>query len=354
LKIGSEISLLDHPRSLTVREQFLLSYTLWRKSLPFFNRSGQGDKDSIHARNVTILSALSYLQPNTSNRDKLLAYFKQPMPSAVLFSLALHAFVLFGIGFVLPDPSKGKNFLQPLEVVLVNSKSRSRPLKADALAQHNLDGGGNTEDKKRASSPLPVISDDTQFTPEQSKERLQKLEQQVKKLLTQAKGMYSVPQEQAEKQRQDGSEMNGHDLVERALEIARLEAQINRDFSAYQKLPKRKFIGARTQEYRYAQYIEDWRIKVERIGNLNYPAQARQQRIFGQLRLTVSIRSDGTVESVEVSKSSGQRILDAAAVRIVKLAAPYAPFPEDIRKETDILSIVRTWNFTSNDKLESE
>ena len=284
----------------------------------------------------------------------LLPHLKQPIAGAVAFSLCLHAFILFGVGFVMPDPRKNKNFLQPLEVVLVNSKSRSVPVKAEALAQHSLDGGGNTPDDKRASTPLPNLSDDKQFTPEQSTQRLQKLEQQVKKLMTQAKSIYSVTQEQAEKQKQDGSNMNGRDLVQRSLEIARLEAQINREFSAYQKLPQRKFIGARTQEYRYAQYIEDWRIKVERIGNLNYPVQARQQKIFGKLQLTVSIRSNGTLESVEVSKSSGQRILDAAAVRIVKLAAPYAPFPDDIRKDTDILSIVRTWHFTSADQLESE
>lgn len=287
-------------------------------------------------------------------RKMVVAYLKQPMAMSTIFSLCLHAFVLFGIGFALPDLNKNKNFVQPLEVVLVNSKSSSRPVKADALAQHNLDGGGNTPDNKRASSPLPNLSDDKQFTQEQSKQRLQKLEQQVKKLITQAKSVHSVPQEQTEKQRQDGSNMNGRDLVQRALEIARLEAQINRDFSAYQKLPQRKFVGASTQEYRYAQYIEDWRIKVERIGNLNYPTQARQQKIFGQLRLTVSIKANGSVESVEITKSSGQRILDAAAVRIVRLAAPYAPFPEDIRKETDILSIVRTWTFTANDHLESE
>lgn len=287
-------------------------------------------------------------------KGALLAYLKQPLAGPLALSLCLHAFVLFGIGFVLPDTSKSHNLLQPLEVVLVNSKSSARPLKADALAQHNLDGGGNTADNKRASSPLPNLSDDKQFTPEQSTQRLQRMEQQVKKLITQTKSVHSVPQEHIEKQHQDGSNMNGRDLVEHALEIARLEAQITRDFSAYQKLPHRKFIGARTQEYRYAQYIEDWRIKVERIGNLNYPALARQQKIFGQLRLTVSIRSDGSLESVEVTKSSGQRILDAAAVRIVKLAAPYAPFPEDISKETDVLSIVRTWTFTANDHLESE
>ena len=288
------------------------------------------------------------------NRQQMLAYLKQPLAKSVILSLSLHAFVLFGIGFVLPDPTKNKNFLQPLEVVLVNSKSKSRPVKADSLAQHSLDGGGNTADNKRASTPLPNLSNDKQFTPEQAKQHLQKLEQQVKKLMTQAKSMHSVPQEHTEKQKQDGSDMNGRDLVQRAMEIARLEAQINREFNAYQKLPQRKFIGARTQEYRYAQYIEDWRVKVERIGNLNYPAQARQQKIFGKLQLMVSIRANGSLEGVEVTRSSGQRILDAAAVRIVKLAAPYAPFPDDIRKDTDILSIVRTWSFTSNDSLETE
>lgn len=287
-------------------------------------------------------------------RQLILAYAKLPISRSVAFSLCLHAFILFGIGFVLPDPRINNNFLKPLQVVLVNSKSRSAPVKADAFAQHSLDGGGNTAEDKRASSPLPTISDDKQFTPEQSTQRLQKLEQQVKKLMTQAKSMYSVPQAHTDKQRQDGSDMNGRDLVQRALEIARLEAQIDRNFNAYQKMPQRKFIGARTQEYRYAQYIEDWRIKVERIGNLNYPSQARQQRIFGKLQLTVSLNANGSLESVEINKSSGQRILDAAAVRIVKLAAPYAPFPEDIRKETDVLSIVRTWTFTPNDQLESE
>jgi protein TonB len=136
--------------------------------------------------------------------------------------------------------------------------------------------------------------------------------------------------------------------------MARLDAEISKNIDAYEKLPKRKFIGARTQEYRYAQYIEDWRSKIERIGNMNYPQQARDQKIYGRLTLTVSIRSDGSVDSVEISRSSGQRILDAAAMRIVKLAAPYAVFPREISKETDILSITRTWTFTNNDHLESE
>jgi protein TonB len=221
------------------------------------------------------------------------------------------------------------------------------------MAQNNLDGGGNTSDDRHSKTPFPTLGNSEQFSPEQSSHRVKQLEQEAKRLLTQLKSTYSVPKE-TNLQQPVSNETSGEDLVTRSLAMARLEAQINKNHEAYEKLPKRKFIGARTQEYRYAQYIEDWRSKIERIGNMNYPQQARDQKIYGKLTLTVSIRADGSVESVEISRPSGQRILDAAAMRIVKLAAPYAVFPPDISKETDILSITRTWTFTSNDHLESE
>ena len=288
----------------------------------------------------------------------MLILFKQPIAIALVFSLVLHAFMLFGIGFALPDPRKANDFMQPLQVVLVNSKAKSRPVKADALAQNNLDGGGNTTEDRYAKSPLPTLNDDKQFTPEQSAQRVQQLEQGVKLLLAQAAiSTHSIPQQKTQGQEQHQStsdSTNNLDMVQRRLEIARLEAQINKNFDAYQKLPRRKFIGARTQEYRFAKYIEDWRIKVERVGNMNYPHIARQKNIYGTLQLSVSIRADGSVENVEVSRSSRQPILDAAARRIVKLAAPFSPLPPDIRKDTDILNITRTWTFTSADTLQSE
>lgn len=145
---------------------------------------------------------------------------------------------------------------------------------------------------------------------------------------------------------------NGDYLVQRSLEIARLEAEILKNQNANQKGPRRKFIGARTQEFRFAQYAENWRIKLERIGNMNYPEEARQNKIYGKVMLTVSIRADGSVENIEVIRSSGQRVLDEAALRIVKFASPFDPFPEDIRRDTDILSITRTWTFAHTDKLE--
>jgi len=269
---------------------------------------------------------------------------------SMAFSVALHVFVLFGIALVLPDPRSSPSFTRPLQVVLVNSKSKSRPLTADALAQANLDGGGNTAENRQAKSPLPTIRNDKRFTLEKNARSVAHLEQETKRMLTQLKSDHRVMQPEIRKQK-NAATNSGDDLVQKALEIARLEAQINKSWDAYQKLPRRKFIGARTQEYRFAQYIEDWRVKVERIGNLNYPEQARRQKIYGKLQLSVSIRKDGSVETIEVSKSSGQRILDAAAVRIVKMAAPYAKFPEDIRKDTDVIGITRTWTFTHADQL---
>ncbi len=283
----------------------------------------------------------------------MLNRLKQPLTGTMAFSVALHVFALFGITLVMPDPRQALNFLQPLQVVLVNSKSATQPVKADALAQANLDGGGNTPEERQAKSPLPTLRDDPHMSPAQSARRVTELEAESKRMMTRLKNPFSVPAEKSRQQSKTSSPQ-GDDLVQKALEIARLEAQISKNYDAYQKMPRRKFIGARTQEYRFAQYIEDWRIKVERIGNLNYPEDARRDKLYGKLQVSVSIRADGSLESVEVSRSSGQRILDAAAVRIVRLAAPYAPLPPDITRDTDILTIIRTWTFTSTDKLESE
>lgn len=277
---------------------------------------------------------------------------KHHLALALAISLLLHAFALFGITFSLPDPVNLAKSLQPLQVALVNSSTQSQPEHADALAQHNLDGGGNTEQDHVAKSPMPTLEDGKQFTPEQSAMRVTMLEQEVKRLMTQMKSTHLVQPNKSMKQQAAGSQEN--DLAQRSLQVARLEAQINKEYDQYQKLPRRRFIGARTKEYRFAQYVEDWRIKVERIGNLNYPAAARDKHVSGSLLLTVSIRADGSLDNVEVNRSSGKSLLDAAAVRIVKLGAPYAPLPPDIRRDTDILSITRTWTFTEDDKLSSE
>ncbi len=279
--------------------------------------------------------------------------------AAGILSLLVHAFVIFGLAFTVPDLRELRNMTPPLEVVLVNTKSQTRPARADALAQHHLDGGGNTDAKQRAKSPLPAITRDTQTTELQlAQKRVETLEQETRRLLTKpgaASQVASAPDKPAPQPApQPAPALDARDLVQRSLAIARLEAQISRDWNSYQERPRRKFIGARAQEYRFARYVEDWRQKIERVGELNYPQAAREQRIYGSLVATVSIKANGSLERVQIDKSSGNKLLDEATVRIVTLAAPYAAFPGDIARDTDILHITRTWTFTRADQFVSQ
>jgi protein TonB len=248
-------------------------------------------------------------------------------------SFVLHAFVVFGIGVKGVDPRTLQNTAPPLEVVLVNARTQAAPHKADALAQANLDGGGNTDADRRAKSPLPVVSQDRQVSDlSMQQQRVQQLEREARQLMTAAKSKKTVESAPAQPQQQAEAvpAPTGADLMNRSFEIARLEAQISKDWDAYQKRPRRTFLGARTQEFRFARYVEDWRTKVERVGEMNYPADARGQRQYAQLLITVHIKADGQLEKVEINRSSGRKVFDDAAVRIVQLAAPYAPFPPDI------------------------
>jgi len=278
------------------------------------------------------------------------------MQVAIIASIAIHAFAIVGIGFKL---IKGSGWDEPhnvMDVVLVNSKSANKPDKADTLAQANLEGGGNTDQKVRAKTPFPAV-DPREPSPElrAAESRMKQLEAEAKQLMTSIKSDSAVLQgEVAAPQAGARSDAQARDLIDKSLEIQRLEAQIAREHLAYQQRPKRKFIGARTQEYRFAKYVDDFRARIERVGTLNYPDEARTRKIYASLQLTVAIKADGEVESVEINRSSGYKFLDAAARRIVQLSAPFEPFPENIRKDTDILHITRTWTFTKADQVVAE
>ena len=303
--------------------------------------------------------------------------------TALVLSALAHLFLLFGLHFTAPvftPPSES-----PLEVVLINTRSERAPLKADALAQANSDGGGEAEDKRQraksflpvsprqqlsptpgpAPAPVPTAASDPvarpdpprPTAPDAPKAEVQRLEAEARQLMTQLKAPRTIPAAPPAEAAASGTPaptdkpLSG--LAARSLQMARLEAQIDKDYNEYQKRPRRFNIRPSTREYVFAQYAEDWRLKAERVGNLNYPDEAKRKKIYGSLALTVWIKADGAVEKVDVDRSSGQAILDDAAVRIVRLAAPYAPFTAAMRKEADIVSITRTWTFTREDELRS-
>ena len=277
------------------------------------------------------------------------------MQVAVVASIAFHGLAIVGLGFKLPKISGMEAPHNVMDVVLVNSRSASKPEKADALAQSNLDGGGNTDQKLRAASPFPTIDDrDPSREMKAAESRVRQLEAEARELMTRMKSAAQVTTVEVAPKGVPKSDAEAKDLIEKSLEIERLEAQIRRSQQLYQERPKRKFVGARAQEYRFAQYVDSWRQKIERIGNLNYPEEAKNKRLYGSLQLTVAIKSSGEVEAVEVNRSSGHKVLDQAAIRIVRMASPFERFPDNIRADTDILHITRTWTFTRTDQVIAE
>jgi protein TonB len=278
----------------------------------------------------------------------------EPLHAAIAASLALHGLLLL-LNFSGPDFQRQLKD-KALEIVLVNSRSSTRPKDAQVMAQTNLDGGGNVDENRRAKTPLPPsASEKTGDKLDAAQQRVRELERRQRELMIQARK--PAPATTRERPREDAPEApltpNGRDLASNALAMARMQAEIDRNVDAYNKRPRRQFVGSRAAEYRFAQYVEDWRLKVERIGTLNYPDQARG-KVYGNLVLTVILLADGTVERVDINRSSGHAVLDNAARRIVQMGGPYAPFPPDIRRDTDILEITRTWFFTREDTVKSQ
>lgn len=276
-----------------------------------------------------------------------------PLTVALALSLVFHS-VLLLITFEFPDASNVKAPRAPIEVVLVNSKSASRPLHADALAQANLDGGGNTEANRRAKTNLPALPEmpaDAELT--LASKRVQQLEAEAHNLLARLEPDSTVadPYTRPIVPVLPNQASTLADLPHDQLAIARLEAQIAREWEAYQKLPKRKFVGARTHSVPEAEYLDSWRQRIERVGTANFPDEARRRGVYGTVMVTVAIRADGSVEKIEIDRSSGSQILDVAVERIVQLAGPFQPFPGALRKEAEVLHITRNWAFTRSDLL---
>ncbi len=272
-------------------------------------------------------------------------------------AISLHTVVIFGVGFALEPPKQLPPADRTLEIVVVHNKSAIKePEKADFLAQQNQEGGGTKEKAVRPTTnslqPITKQSDtpksvNSPMTPP-SKPVSAPKNKLVSSKEPSRKKTRDIPKSPEKKiRRLDAAQI----MASTDQEISRITAEFDRKSEAYAKRPRRKYVSASTKEYKYSNYLDAWRRKVERIGNINYPDEARRNQLYGNLMLSVALRADGTIYEIEVKRSSGHKILDDAAIRIVRLAAPYAPFPDEIRKETDILDITRTWQFLSGNRL---
>jgi len=307
-------------------------------------------------------------------------------------AIITHGIIILGVTFSPEKPARPK--YETMEIILV--QQQSDPVKdAQFLAQANLEGGGESKERVNPSTPVPApfpdqkpqiaaapvvktpppaeappavrktTEDQVEPAPVKNEKKLVAYKKQANEAVTEtveeektdaqsAVEQNPVQPDTAQTDTQEKSEQQPRVLPDAAVllansfKIASLNAELRRKLEAQSQRPRRKFISASTKEYKYASYMEAWRVKVERVGNLNYPDEARKNRLTGSLILDVALNIDGSVNQITVRRSSGSKILDDAAVRIVELSSPFAPFPDQIRAETDILHITRTWQFLNN------
>ncbi|PCH85086.1 MAG: energy transducer TonB [Piscirickettsiaceae bacterium] len=262
----------------------------------------------------------------------------------------VHALVILGVSFDVDVP---KTVGKMLEIVLVKTPDIERPDKADFLAQENQVGSGEADEKAinqqqasfKAQALEKVVANDV---------KTQKAAAKAKKILLQEQSKIAVeasnkPIPDEEKQ------LTAVELLKQAQEIAQLEAEIQEAITSYSRRPRKLHINSiNAHKYKAASYEAAWQRKVERVGNLNYPGEVRRKKLSGTLVLSVELYADGNLKKIIINRRSGHKVIDDAAINIVKLAAPFAPLPIELRKDVDILVITRTWQFLNEGGLRTK
>lgn len=266
----------------------------------------------------------------------------------LFMALAVHAIVVLGITFA---PESPRSSAQTMEITLSQFDDEQAPEQADFLAQTSQQGSGTEEEAMEMTTPEPAeISQpemaQVQPEPQTTTQPQPREERAVVQTEAAASRRVEQPEDRSEPEPEPLPPSERKSLMERSLEIASLEARFDAQQQAYARKPRvMRVTAASTLRSSNAWYVQNWVNKVTRVGNINYPTEARQAGIYGNLRMLVSLRKDGTIKEVAILQSSGSTVLDDAAIRIVRMAAPFAPFPEEMQQEVDELEIIRTWSF---------
>ncbi|MEQ3633126.1 MAG: energy transducer TonB [Thalassolituus sp.] len=271
---------------------------------------------------------------------------------ALFIALMLHAMIVLGISFQAEDPPA---FSSTLDVTLAGYRSKDKPENADFLAQENQEGSGTLDDKKMQTTDV-----EADFHANEIRDNVQEEQKPTApKQITEAKASLVSATKSPDKQQQQKNQQSTlsldlpdgpqQSILERSREIASLQAKLDTERQLYARMPNiRRLTAASTMKASDAYYVNGWRHKIERIGAINYPAEAANCYDRCRLRILASINPDGSLHDLVVLESSGRQVLDEAALRIVRLASPFAPFTNEMRQEIDRLEIIRTWQFKGN------
>ena len=282
------------------------------------------------------MSAVAAPPPRIGERERLSA--------TVVLSLLLHGLLILGVGFALDSAAP---VMPTLDVILSQARNALTPEQADFLAQANNQGGGEDDKavRPRDSQTGDLARPEPGLAPRELRAQSPSPAPPPEaRVVSSTAGQSSVPQPESVPEAATTPLPRGDRHVAQDVAMARLAAEIHANTRLYARRPSRKFVSASTREYAWAAYLRTWVDRVERVGNLNYPDEARKRRMRGTVVINVGIRRDGSVENAEIVRSSGVPLLDSSALRIARLAEPYPPLPPT-EEDPDILNVVRTWQF---------
>ena len=276
------------------------------------------------------------------------------MSFSLFLAAAFHALILLGLSFALPDKTI-KEFQRTLDVVLATRFSEERPEEADFIGQADQIGGGEEEEAHRPSTteitPFPDEQMKDVAQPEQLQVSTPVVEQEQVLVTELSEKIQEQPDTQPIEEQDPVDSLSAESIYSRSLEIASLTAQLEANKDNRSKRPRKRQVSAAIHRSSDALYLDSWRRKIERIGNLNYPEKAKKEGIYGSLSLKVSIKNDGTIHEIAILRGSGHKVLDDSAIRIVRLAAPFAPLTKEMIVDTEILEIVRVWQFQPDNSM---
>ena len=276
---------------------------------------------------------------------------------ALAASVAAHA-LLLAIRFAAPEVFRMQPADPGLEVILVNARHANAPAKADALAQANLEGGG-TADNGRAKSPLPDLRRiDNGDSIKALQRRIAELEQLQQNVLTRVKTSSFNAAPVRDKDKPDPTR-TGQDEIDTTRQIARMTAEITQTIDDQNRRPKRTHISPSTRQVGYALYYKALQKRVEETGTLNFPQQ-NGRKLYGELVVSIPVYQDGSLYQKEggprIERSSGNAALDKAALEIVRRAAPFGSFPQNMRSvgKDDLWIVITRFTFTREEKMKAE
>ncbi|WP_140719147.1 MULTISPECIES: energy transducer TonB family protein [Gammaproteobacteria] len=277
----------------------------------------------------------------------------QRLIATLALSLLVHGLLILGVGFAVSDEAP---LVPTLDVIFSQTSTPLTPRQADFLAQANQQGGGDSDKAQRPRDSQPGVVPQPHAglapQPQQATTAAQAPAPQAR-VVSSRHGEESMPAPQPRPQTERPATPADAERERRDAEMARLAAEVHLRSEQYAKRPNRKFVSASTREYAYANYLRAWVDRAERVGNLNYPDEARRRRLGGRVVITVGVRRDGSIESSRVLVSSGTPMLDSAALRIVQLAQPFPPLPKT-EDGVDILQVTRTWLFLPGGELRDD